>query len=88
MRFPEEKIKEAILHPELDVRDAAIRYFYDSTNLDQTLMPVAIRAIEKYGRTETFSHSHYLNLLPQTGETIHWVVNELHQDFEGPPEQK
>jgi len=31
MRYPEGKIKEAILHPDIDVRDTAIRYFYSST---------------------------------------------------------
>jgi len=28
VRYPEDKIKEAILHPDRDVRDTAIRYFY------------------------------------------------------------
>lgn len=55
MRYSEDKIKEAILHPDLDVRDAAIRYFYSSTTLDFTLMPLSIEAIEKYGRTKAFS---------------------------------
>ena len=47
MRHPEEKIKEAVLHPDLDVRDTAIRYFYSSTSPDDTLMPLAIQAIER-----------------------------------------
>lgn len=70
MRYSEEKIKEAILHPDLDVRDAAIRYFHSSTSPDRTLMPLAIQAIERYGRTDAFSHIHYLNLLPQSEQTI------------------
>lgn len=44
MRYPEDKIKEAILHPDLDVRDVAIRYFYNSTTPDHTLM-TARRAV-------------------------------------------
>ena len=76
MRYPEDKIKEAILHPDLDVRDAAIRYFYSSTTPDQSLMPLAIQAIEKYGRTKAFSFTHYLNILPQTEQTIGWVIAE------------
>jgi hypothetical protein len=87
MRYPEAKIKEAILHPDQDVRDTAIRYFYSSTNPDHTLMPLAIQAIERYGRINTFSFTHYLNLLPQTEQTIRWVIAELQGDFEGPPEE-
>lgn len=88
MRLPEDKIKEAILHPDLDVRDAAIRYFDSSTFPDHTLMPLAIQAIERYGRTHAFSHTHYLNLLPQTEQTIAWVIAELQRDFQGLPEEK
>ena len=88
MRYPEDKIKEAILHPDLDVRDAVIRYFYSSTTPDQSLMPLAIQAIEKYGRTNAFSFTHYLNLLPQTEQTIAWVVAELQGDFQGLPEEQ
>jgi hypothetical protein len=88
VRYPEAKIKEAILHPDLDVRDAAIRYFYSSTNLDHTLMPLAIQAIERFGRTNAFSFTHYLNLLPQTEQTIGWVLAELQRDYEGRPEER
>ena len=88
MRYPEDKIKEAILHPDLDVRDTAIRYFYSSTSPDHTLMPLAIQAIERYGRTKAFSFTHYLNLLPQTEQTIGWVIAELQRDFEGRPEER
>lgn len=88
MRYPEDKIKEAILHRDLDVRDTAIRYFYSSTSPDHTLMPLAIQAIERYGRTKAFSFTHYLNLLPQSEQTIGWVISELHQDCEGRPEER
>jgi len=88
MRFPEDKIKEALLHPDLDVRDTAIRYFYSATSPDHTLMPLAIQAIERYGRTRAFSFTHYLNLLPQTEQTIAWVIAELQGDFPGRPEEQ
>ncbi len=87
MRLSEDKIKEAILHPDLDVRDTAIRYFYSFTSPDHTLMPLAIQAIERYGRTKAFSFTHYLNLLPQTEQTIGWVIAELQRDGEGRPEE-
>jgi uncharacterized protein YchJ len=88
MRYPEDKIKEAILHPDLDVRDTAIRYFYSSTSPDHTLMPLAIQAIKRYGQTKSFSFTHYLNPLPQTEQTIGWVIAELQCDFEGRPEER
>jgi SEC-C motif len=88
VRLSEDKIKEAILHPDLEVRDTAIRYFYSSTSPDHTLMPLAIQAIERYGRTKAFSFTHYLNLLPQTEQTIGWVVAELQGDFQGQPEER
>ena len=86
MRLSEDKIKEAILHPDLDVRDTAIRYFYSSTSPDHTLMLLAIQAIERYGRTKTFSFTHYLNVLPQTEQTIGWVIAELQGDVDGRPQ--
>jgi hypothetical protein len=88
MRYPEGKIKEAILHPNLDVRDTAIRYFYCSTSPDYTLMPLAIQAVERFGRTKAFSFTHYLNLLPQTDQTIGWVIAELQHDVPGRPEER
>ena len=88
VRHPEAKIKEAILHPDLDVRDMAIRYFYSSTSIDHTFMPLAIQAIERYGRTKAFSFTHYLNLLPQTEQTIGWVIAELQREGEGRPEEQ
>jgi SEC-C motif len=88
VRFPEDKIKEAILHTDLDVRNTAIRYFYSSTIPDRTLMPLAIQAIERYGRTKAFSFTHYLNRLPQSEQTIAWVIAELKRDLEGQPEEQ
>jgi hypothetical protein len=88
VRLSEDRIKEAILHPDLDVRDAAIRYFYTSTTPDRSLMPLAIQAIEKYGRTTAFSFTHYLKLLPQSEQTIGWVIAELQRDFQGLPEEQ
>src|SRR4029079_12557107 len=63
-------------------------YFYSSTGPDHTLMPLAIQAIERYGRTKAFSFTHYLNLLPQTEQTIGWVIAELQRDCEGRPEEQ
>jgi hypothetical protein len=85
---PSRSKREAILHPDLDVRDTAIRYFYNSTSPDHTLMPLGIQAIELYGRTTAFSFTHYLNLLAQTEQTIGWVIAELQRGIQGRPEEQ
>ncbi len=88
MRFSEDKIRDALLHPDLDVRDAAVRYFYSSTARDPALMPRAIEAIEQYGRIEAFSLTHPLNVWPQTDATIGWVIAELQSEFQALPEER
>lgn len=42
MRLPEEKINEAILHPEEEIRLTAVSYFADSYSQDPTIMPLVI----------------------------------------------
>ena len=54
MRLPEAKIMEAILHPEKMVRQEALRYFTGCYSRDAEVMPLAIKAIETYGRSDTF----------------------------------
>ena len=83
MRLSEDKIKRAILHPEKEIRDTAIRYFYSATNADPALMPLAIESLEKYGRAKAFTFTHYLNVLPQTEQTIEWVIAELGRKYPG-----
>ena len=55
MRLPEARIKETILHPEEEVRLSAIAYFSRSHSQDETVMPLVIQAVEKYGREQGFS---------------------------------
>ena len=50
MRLPESKIKEAILHPDIEVRDRATMYFAKAFSSDPSIMPLVIKAVEKYGR--------------------------------------
>lgn len=50
MRFSESKIKQAILHPEEEMREQALHYFSNSRSQDDTVMPLVIQAVEKYGR--------------------------------------
>lgn len=52
MRYPREKIQEAILHPDINIRERAVNYFTQAYSPDPSLMPMVIQAIEKYGRTD------------------------------------
>jgi len=88
MRLAEAKIKQAILHPDQEVREVAIRYFSRPTTADAGIMPVAIQALEKYGRRQAFSYNHHLNRLPQTEQTIDWCVAELHREVSGSPAER
>jgi hypothetical protein len=49
MRLPPDKVKEAILHADQDVREAAVYYFARSHSSDPAIMPLVIQAIEKFG---------------------------------------
>jgi hypothetical protein len=80
MRLPEVKIKEAILHPERLVRQEALHYFADCFSRDAEVMPLAIKAIETFGRRGAFFYVHMLSQLTQTEATVEWVIRELHRD--------
>jgi hypothetical protein len=79
MRLPEAKIKEAILHPEKLVRHEALWYFGDCFSLDPEVMPLAIKAIETYGRGAAFPYLRVLSHLAQTEATVEWAINELNR---------
>ncbi len=77
MRLPEDKIKQAILDPDGEIREGATRYFAGSYRPDPSIMPIAIKAVETYGRQGAY---HLIGLsrdLSQTEETITWVIDEL-----------
>ncbi len=77
MRLSEEQIKQGILHPDMDVRQACLRYFADGFSRNTTVMPLVIQALEQYGRADAFRYIFLIASLPQTQETIRWVLGEL-----------
>ena len=85
MRLSEDKIKQAILHPDPEVREMAVRYFADSFSPDSTIMPLVIQALEKHGR-ENFSTFAVRQGLVQTDDTLRWILAEL--ATEGVPQDK
>jgi hypothetical protein len=82
MRLPEAKIKEAILHPEEEVRLRSLAYFSRSHSRDETIMPLVIEAVEKYGSEKGFSILRRADDLLQTATTIQWLVDELSKDWD------
>jgi len=77
MRFPEDQIKAAILHPDQIVRDVALQYFTLSFSRDRSIMPMAVQAVEQHGWTEAFHSVGTVQHLPQTDETLLWLVGQL-----------
>ena len=80
VRFPEAKIKEAILHPDPEIRDRATSYFAKSYSPDPSIMPLVIKAVETYGRQDAYRLIGPSRDLPQTAETIAWVIDELNDE--------
>ena len=82
MRTPDSTIKAAILHPEQAIREAALHYFSDAYCDDDSIMPLVIQAVEKYGRETGFILLWDAERLPQTEATVNWIVNELRRDYD------
>jgi len=80
MRLSEAKIKDAILHPDLDIRQRAIQFFARSYSTDQSTMPLVIQAVEKYGRQDACHLVGLSRHLPQTEDTIAWIIDELNDE--------
>jgi hypothetical protein len=81
VRYPEDKIKEAILHPDIEIRDRAASYFGKGFSTDLTIMPLVIKAVEIYGReNDAYRLIGAARDLPQTADTIAWVIDELNDD--------
>ena len=85
MRLPAEKIKQAILHPDREVCDAAVYYFADAYSADPTIMPLVIQAFDRYG-LDAFSI--YSFELAQTSDSIVWLMKEIERVGEGSNERE
>ncbi len=77
MRLSEEKIKQAILHPQLEIRQRGLRYFSRGHSEDEGVAPLVIQAVEKYGRDDAYHLVGGSVHLRHTEETIAWVIEEL-----------
>jgi hypothetical protein len=77
MRLTESQVKEAILNPDRDVRDAAVFYFAKAYSTDPGIMPQAIQAIEQYGWKDAFEFYSFLPNLVQSDETVRWLLAQI-----------
>lgn len=80
MRLSEDKIKAGILHPEKDVRSEAVLYFSRSYTRDDSVLPLAIQAVEQYGWDKAFAVSQCMEGLPLNDATLAWVLAQLQHD--------
>jgi hypothetical protein len=80
IRLSEDKIKAGIVHPDRDVRDAAVMYFSRSACRDPSILPLAIQAIEKYGWEGAFIVPSAVEGLPLSEETLPWILRQLERD--------
>lgn len=81
MRYPQAKIKEAILHPDIKIRDRATSYFANAFSSDRSIMPLVIKAVEMHGRhDDTYRQIGLSRDLPQSEGTIAWVIDELNAE--------
>jgi uncharacterized protein YchJ len=80
VRLPEDRIKEAILSNDLDVRQRAVRFFARSFSSDTSIMPLVIKAVETFGREDAYHLIGLSRHLPQTESTIAWIIDELNDE--------
>jgi hypothetical protein len=75
----EAQIKQAILHEDQDVREAAVYYFARSYSSDPGIMPLAIQAIEHIGWENAFHIYSFLDDLVQSDETVFLLIRQIKQ---------
>lgn len=80
MRLSESRIKAAILDTNLEIRQRAISYFAKSYSTDCSVMPLVIKAVETFGREDAYQLIGLSRDLPQTEETIAWIIDELNNE--------
>lgn len=77
MRLSVEQIKQGVLHPSREVRDACISYFAYSYSDDREIMPLAIQAMDQYGLEDAFGAHFFFARLTQTEESLDWTIEQL-----------
>jgi hypothetical protein len=81
-RLPVETIKQALLHSDRGVREAALFYFAKSSSADPMVMLLVIESIERFGLDAfpILSAADTIRLLAelgQTDETVAWLIHKI-----------
>lgn len=76
MRATTEQIKQAVLHDDQQVRDAAVHYLSEVSPTDPQLWPLVLNALERFGE-EAFGHLYFVVDLAQTPEVVGWCRAEI-----------
>jgi hypothetical protein len=85
MRLHEDVIKQGIVHPGQEVRTEAVLYFSRSYTDDDSIIPLAIQAIEQYGWDRAFDVAACITGLALNDATLPWVLAQLqHEDAKKP----
>ncbi len=77
MRLSADQLKQAIWHPDQEVREAVVFYFANSFTADETILPLVIEAIERYGLDKAFNFYTFMEKLPLNDATLPWLLSEL-----------
>jgi hypothetical protein len=70
-------LKQAMLHPQLEIRQRALRYFSVCHSDDERVVPLVIQAVKRYGREDAYHLVGSSVDLRHTKETVSWVIEEL-----------
>ena len=77
MRLHEDQVKQAILHADRDVREAAVYYFSRSFSQDPTIMPLVMLAIEQFGKDDAFEIYSFVDDLVQADNTVRSLIRQV-----------
>jgi hypothetical protein len=86
MRLSAEQVKQAMLHSDPEVREAALFYFTESQSPDPSIMPIVIETIGQFG-LDAFSLLSIENLV-QTDDSVAWLIQEIERVGPGTVEQE
>ena len=87
MRLSADQVKQAILHDDRDVREAAVYYFSRSFSTDPSIMPLAIQAIEQYGWKDAFEFYSFIVGIAPNDETVLWLLGNS-RSMDGSTDEK
>lgn len=77
MRLTEDQVRQALQHPDKNVRFAALLYFAKSYSRNTAIMRDVIELLERLGPKAAFLYSFPIADLAQTDETIAWALGRL-----------